>query len=46
LRYWNELESYIEKYSAASFSHGMCPECSDDLYGDEDWYISMKKKDT
>jgi len=23
------LESYIHKHSEASFSHGMCPECSD-----------------
>ncbi|MBI9090473.1 MAG: PAS domain S-box protein [Desulfobacterium sp.] len=36
--YWNLLESYIEKYSEASFSHGMCPECSDKLYGHENWY--------
>lgn len=42
--YWNLLESYIEKHSEASFSHGMCPECSDQLYGDQDWYIDMKKK--
>jgi hypothetical protein len=42
--YWNQLESYIEKHSDASFSHGMCPKCSDELYGKEDWYIEMKKK--
>jgi len=42
--YWNVLESYIQKHSDASFSHGMCPECSDKLYGDQDWYIEMKKK--
>lgn len=42
--YWNSLESYIEKHSDASFSHGVCRECSDELYGDEDWYIRMKKK--
>ncbi len=42
--YWNFLESYIEKHSEASFSHGMCPDCSEKLYGDEDWYIEMKKK--
>jgi PAS domain S-box-containing protein len=40
--YWNILESYIQKHSDASFSHGMCPECSDELYGKEDWYIEMK----
>jgi len=41
--YWNLIESYIETHSAAKFSHGMCPECSDNLYGQEDWYIDMKK---
>lgn len=41
--YWNTLEAYIETHSDASFSHGMCSECSDELYGDEDWYIEMKK---
>ncbi len=41
--YWNLLESYIETHSQASFSHGMCPECSEHLYGQEDWYQAMKK---
>ncbi len=43
--YWNNLEFYIQQHSDASFSHGICPECSDELYGDEDWYIEMKKKE-
>lgn len=43
--YWNKLESYIEKHSDASFSHGICPECSEKLYGDEDWYIEMHQND-
>lgn len=42
--YWNLLETYIEKHSEASFSHGLCPECSDSLYGKQDWYIHMKEK--
>lgn len=42
--FWNHLESYIQEHSDASFSHGMCPECSDKFYGDQDWYIEMKKK--
>ena len=42
--YWNTLEAYIEQHSDASFSHGMCSECSDELYGEEDWYIEMKKQ--
>jgi PAS domain S-box-containing protein len=42
--YWNLIESYIESHSDAAFSHGICPDCSDGLYGKEDWYIDMKKK--
>ena len=43
--YWNKIETYIGEHSQAEFSHGMCPDCSDKLYGDEDWYIEMKKED-
>jgi PAS domain S-box-containing protein len=42
--YWNLIESYIETHSNAAFSHGICPECSDNLYGEQGWYIDMKKK--
>ena len=42
--YWNRLESYIEKHSEASFSHGLCPECSEAMYGQQDWYVEMKQK--
>lgn len=41
--YWKQIEVYIQKHSGALFSHGICPECSEKLYGDEDWYIEMKK---
>ncbi len=42
--YWNQIEGYIQKYSDAKFSHGICPECSDKLYGKKDWYKDRKKK--
>lgn len=42
--YWNHLELYIEKHSDASFSHGLCPQCSDELYGKESWYVEKKKQ--
>ena len=42
--YWNHLETYIEKHSDASFTHGLCPECSDDLYAHHDWYTKIKKE--
>jgi len=40
---WKEIETYIEENSQALFSHGLCPGCMKDLYGDTDWY---KKKMT
>lgn len=42
---WNKIEAYIEKHSAALFSHSLCPECMDKLYGEEDWYNMKKKKE-
>jgi len=42
--YWNQVEMYLEEYSEATFSHGMCPDCSEALYGGEDWYQKMKKE--
>jgi len=32
--YWNQIEEYISEHSEADFSHGICPECGDELYGD------------
>lgn len=29
---WQELEAYIHRYSGAEFTHGICPDCSSDLY--------------
>jgi len=42
--YWNQIESYVSEHSSAEFSHGLCPACSDELYGDQDWYNKKKKK--
>ncbi len=36
--YWNQIEVYVRDHSEADFSHGICPECMDNLYGDQDWY--------
>ncbi len=43
--YWRQIESYIEEHSEAQFSHSICKECSDELYGDEEWYKKSIKKD-
>ena len=42
--YWNQIESYFSKHSEVAFSHGMCPECMDNMYKDEEWYTLRNKK--
>ncbi len=32
--YWNQLEVYIRDHSRADFSHGLCPACALEMYGD------------
>ncbi len=36
--YWNQIESYISKRTDAAFSHGICEECANKLYGDQKWF--------
>ena len=36
--YWNQLEEYLQKYSEADFSHGICPACAKKIYPDLDLY--------
>jgi ligand-binding sensor domain-containing protein len=31
--YWNQLEQYLKEHSEAQFTHGICPECYELLYG-------------
>lgn len=42
--YWNNLETYIQSHSEAAFSHGICPDCAEELYGGESWYERIKEK--
>lgn len=39
---WEIIESYIRNNTSSSFSHGICPECMHELYGE---YIDRKKCD-
>ncbi len=32
--YWQQIEAYISEHSHTKFSHGICPECLQKLYGD------------
>lgn len=31
---WERLEAYVSGHSDATFSHGICPQCAGELYGD------------
>jgi len=32
--YWQQIEAYISDHSEAEFSHGICPECAEKIYGE------------
>ena len=32
--YWNQIETYISSHTEAEFSHGICPVCAKELYGE------------
>jgi PAS domain S-box-containing protein len=42
--FWNNLEIYFEEHSSSQFSHGLCPECAEELYGDQEWFKAHKNK--
>ncbi len=42
--YWKQVEEYIESNTDAEFSHGLCENCADTLYGKEEWYVKKMKK--
>lgn len=40
--YWQQMEEYIRSHSEVEFSHSLCPGCSAELYGDQDWFKKKK----
>jgi len=32
--YWKQIESYLSTHADVTFSHGICPDCAQELYGD------------
>lgn len=32
--YWHRVESYVRSHSEAEFTHSLCPDCAERLYGD------------
>ncbi len=43
--YWEKIETYLSEEVGVQMSHGICPDCANELYGNEDWYIELKKED-
>lgn len=41
--YWNQVDEYISKHSDLMFSHGLCSDCEEKLYGDQEWYKKKNK---
>lgn len=42
--FWESIEKFIETHSGTGFTHGICPKCSDQLYGHNKWYQKMKNE--
>jgi PAS domain S-box-containing protein len=40
--YWNQIESYVQQHTDASFTHGLCPDCAKQLY--PELYAERKKR--
>lgn len=42
--YWKQIEEYIEKHTDTQFSHSLCEECLEELYGNETWFKEREEK--
>jgi len=42
--YYEQVESYISKHTGSDFSHGICPDCMEELYPDTYERIKEKNK--
>jgi len=40
--FWKQVDSYIEEHSEIIFTHGICPDCLTELYGEKDWFRKRK----
>lgn len=38
---WQQIDRYIEEHSEILFSHGLCPECMKNMYGNQPWYKKL-----
>lgn len=42
--YWMDVEAYVQKHTDAEFTHGLCENCNEQLYGDQEWYKKRHPK--
>jgi CheY-like chemotaxis protein len=42
---WEQVEEYFESHANVLFSHSCCPNCLEDLYGNEPWYNKTKNRE-
>lgn len=40
--YWSKLENYFEHHSDLLFSHSLCPDCAEAMYGNQKWFDRSK----
>ncbi|MBU1193689.1 MAG: response regulator [Proteobacteria bacterium] len=40
--FWKQVDQYIEEHSLVTFTHGICPDCLTELYGEKDWFKKKK----
>lgn len=45
---WSQLEQYVHEHTDSEFSHGICPDCMREQYGDEmaNRYLGSKNVET
>ena len=41
--FWQKVEVYLEEHSNARFTHGLCEDCIQKLYGTEKWFQKDRK---
>ena len=44
--YWKEVELYISEHTDSVFSHGICPDCAHELYGEYFDDVRQRQRDT
>lgn len=42
--YWQKIETYLKEHSGTELTHGLCPECEEEMYGETEWYQRLKRQ--